>query len=365
MKKIRLLSLALLVIYSFCSCRDYEKEYQALMNELEQKGTLLDSDERRYLLLYEENGDVKANNLDSCWTVFSSKNTCEIYTFHLSVDNNGTIKVIPKTESINLQNDIISYKGEIMGDNDFYISIYPQMLLLKNEYIKYYNYHNNTLYPHLYMIDHTWENSAEWHSMSIDASVLSDKLNMSGLELQPLSGKLTLYFWALSTGEMHKVCNYFKYTNDDYGIEYRVENFNSIGNVRDFYHYVNQEIKNKQRQIYIESEKRNFIKLEDIGEAYSNNSVRADALYKGKRLKIACELSRIENNSGLLTSLGYKYKLTSRYSFLHGGFDIDAYTNDEKFVELNYSANVYMEATFVTNKGGKYVFTDCELIMAE
>lgn len=365
------LYLVLLMTCILSSCRNYKKEFEILKNELNQKGVLLDSKQEFYLLLYEEKGEIKANNLDSCWTIFSPKKTLKTYTYQLSIENNGNVKVTPKIENVNLYDDDISYKGEILGNNKFYIKIYPKMLLEKNENIQFYSYDNdipNIINPILHMTLWNGESNkvgdGEWSPMSINASILSDKLNLSGLELESLPGKLTIYFFARKD-KIIDVSNIMKYTYKDYGIEYRVNNFKSIENIRNFYYFIKEKIIKREKQIYLESEKQNFIKLEDIGKAFSNNSVRAEAQYKGKRLKITCKLDKIRNNDNLLTFLNYKYKLTSSYSLLFGGFNIEAYSNDENFVEFNYPANVYIEATLFSAGRGEYIFTDCNLIMIE
>ena len=50
--------LMLLIACIFSSCRNYTKEFKQLAVELENKGTLIDKNEKLHMVLYEEDGCV-------------------------------------------------------------------------------------------------------------------------------------------------------------------------------------------------------------------------------------------------------------------------------------------------------------------
>lgn len=348
----------------FCSCRNYEKEFKQLVRELEQKGVFLHQEPDSHVAIYEENGCVMSNDLESCKVVFSPEKVFKAYSYQLNVENTGQVNVITKIKDVCLDKNEISYKGSIILTYPLYYHIYisSKKLLDENDNIRGYNCYipTDTLFPDLKTT--TWYNEdkkkdEEWNVISSNASILSDKLNTLGLKLEPLPGKLTMYFKSTSGNKVKEVLNVMKYSCDEYGIEYNIYNFQNIDEVLNFYYYIMMDVK-------IKTEGDDFIKLEDISKAYSDNAVRADALFKGKTLKILCKLEQINNNDNLLMFLNYKYKMTASHSLLFGGIKIEAYSNDENFANINYPANVYMEATLYSAKRG-YVFTDCKMMMVK
>lgn len=375
----------------FCSCRNYTKEFNQLAIELENKGTLIDKNEKLHMLLYEEDGCVKANDLDTSWVVFSPYNQLKTYQYQIDIGNKG-INVTSKIENVKIGD--ISYRRyygrlsdpSIITDNSdklsyFRIIIYPK----ENNNVERYEFDSrnpNLIIPELPTInlnkefgekeDYSYD---DWSSISSDASFISDTLNSlfnsSGIEYENLSGNITIYF-KTKNGKIDKISNVMKYINEDYDMRYKVETFKSIDDVSNFYYNINIEkreyedrIKEIEKREYIEAQKLNYKKFEEIANDYSNNSVRADGFYKGRRLKVACKLYKIEKNNNLFTYLKYKYKLTSGYYLFTEGALIEAYTNDENFVNLNYPSTVYMEATMNERDGSTCIFSDCKLIMNE
>lgn len=120
-----------------------------------------------------------------------------------------------------------------------------------------------------------------------------------------------------------------------------------------------------QEKMIIEEKKKEFINIEDLHDMYVDNAARTDMIYKGKRIKITCKIERMENNNNLLLYTNYNYKLNSKNSFLWGGFNIDAYTNDENFININFPTQIYMDAILVLRDGVDYIFRDCNLYFAE
>ena len=358
--------LSYVMLFSICifsSCRNYEKEFKALKNELEQKGVYLHQAPKSYVVIYEENGCVMSNDLDSCKVVFSPEKMHKAYSYELNVENTGKINVIKKIKDIDLDKNSISYEGSmiITYPTYYHIKISSAKFSIENENIEGYEYfipQSKALSPILKTTKFYNENKEEerWKVVSMNASILSDKLNSLGLALTPLPGKLTMYF-TTKGDEVTEVMNLIKYSCKEYGIEHYLYNFQNFEEIRNFYF-------NKMMEIKVKTEGHNFIKLEDISEEYFKNSVRADALYKEKILKIACDIKSIQNNDNLLLFRNYKYKLTASHSLLFGGIKIEAYTNDENFVNINYPAKIYMETTLKSAKSG-YLFTNCKLIMVE
>ena len=382
--------LMLLIACIFSSCRNYTKEFKQLAFELENKGTLIDKNEKLHMVLYEEDGCVKANDLDTCWIVFSPQNQLNTYKYQLDIDDKG-MHVIAKIENINIKNDIISYgknylsffKSIITDSNGklshFNLTIYPN----DNTNIKWYEYDSrkpNLIIPELHTTSFEKEfgekdnYNNDWNSISIDASFISDKLNTlfnsSEIEHENISGIFTVYF-KTKNGEIEQISNTMKYVNEDYDMRYKVKPFKSIDDISNFYYNINiekrmyeEKMKEIERKKYIESEKKNFIKFEKIANDFSNNSVKASEFYKGKILKVACKLYKIENNNNLFY-WDYKYKLESAYYLFTEGFFIRAYTNDVNFVNLDYPSTVYMETTLSEMDGGTLIFSNCKLIMVE
>lgn len=385
------LYLLLLIASIFCSCRNYTKEFNQLAFELETKGTLIDKNEKLHMVLYEEDGCVKANDLDTCWVVFSPHNQLKTYQYQIYIDNKG-INVTSKIENVNINTNEISYGKNylsslksIITDNDDKLSHFNLTIYRKDNTIKWYEYDSrnpNLIIPELHTTSLNKEfgekndySNDYWNSISSDASFISDTLNSlfnsSEIEYENLSGNITIYF-KTKNGKIDKISDVMKYINEDYDMRYKVETFKSIDDVSNFYYNINigkreyeDRIKEIEKREYIEAQKLNYKKFEEIANDYSNNSVRADGFYKGRRLKVACKLYKIEKNNNLLTYLNYKYKLTSGYYLFTEGALVEAYTNDENFVNLNYPTTVYMEATMNERDGSTCIFSDCKLIMAE
>lgn len=381
------LYLLLLIASIFCSCRNYTKEFKQLTFELETKGTLIDKNEKLHMVLYEEDGCVKANDLDTCWIVFSPQNQLNTYKYQLDIDDKG-IHVIAKIEKINIKNDIISYgknylsssKSIITDSNGklshFNLTIYPN----DNNNIKWYEYDSrksNLIIPELHSTSLEKEfgekdtyNNDYWNSISIDASFISDKLNSlyesSEMKFEPLSGTITVYF-KTNNGKIDQISDVMKYINEDYNIRYKLEDFKGIDAFVNFYYSLNQEIANIQQQMNFEEIKKAFIDISELDKLYSENAARADLLYKGKRVKISCKIEKMQNNNNLITFLNYKYKLIQKRSVLFGGYNIEAYSNDENFINIDFPKKIYMEATMFLreNESIDYYFTDCKLIMTE
>ena len=59
----------------------------------------IDKNEKLHMVLYEEDGCVKANDLDTCWIVFSPQNQLNTYKYQLDIDDKG-MHVIAKIENI-------------------------------------------------------------------------------------------------------------------------------------------------------------------------------------------------------------------------------------------------------------------------
>lgn len=344
----------LLVSCMLPSCRNYKQELKTLASTLNRNGTLIDMNEEVHMLIYAEDGCVKANDMDSCWIVFSPKNPLKTYVYQVSVEEKG-INVIAKKEKINIDKHNISYgkyigySTDIITDDKgnfshFEINIYPK----DNKIIDKYNYdsrNSEMLIPELKTTNLRYEFGEEakdfkemqkdnsWNSISFSASLLSDKLNetynFSGMELEPLPGTLTVYFRANKNGKVEKISDIMKYSSEAYGLLYKVETFKNIDEISNFYYNISMNIREIQRKNYIESEKHNFIKIEDIDKAYKANFVRADEQYKGKIVRVACSLDQIKKNDNIIFFTDYKYKLS--YSNLFG-FDIVAYSNDENLV---------------------------------
>lgn len=384
------LYLLLLTASIFCSCRNYTKEFNQLAFELESKGALIDKNEKLHMVLYEEDGCVKANDLDTCWVVFSPHNQLKTYQYQIDIGNKG-INVTSKIENVKIGD--ISYRRyfgrssdpSIITDNSdklsyFRIIIYPK----ENNNVERYEFDSrnpNLIIPELHTTSLNKEfgekddySNDYWNSISSDASFISDTLNSlfnsSGIEYENLSGNITVYF-KTKNGKIDKISDVMKYINEDYNMRYKVETFKTIDDVSNFYYNINIEkreyeerMKEIERKKYIESEKNNFIKFEQIANDFSNNSVKASEFYKGKRLKVACKLYKIENNNNLFY-WDYKYKLESAYYLFTEGFFIRAYTNDVNFVNLNYPSTVYMETTLSEMDGGTLIFSNCKLIMVE
>ena len=255
------LYLLLLIASIFCSCRNYTKEFKQLTFELETKGTLIDKNEKLHMVLYEEDGCVKANDLDTCWIVFSPQNQLNTYKYQLDIDDKG-IHVIAKIEKINIKNDIISYgknylsssKSIITDSNGklshFNLTIYPN----DNNNIKWYEYDSrksNLIIPELHSTSLEKEfgekdtyNNDYWNSISIDASFISDKLNSlyesSEMKFEPLSGTITVYF-KTNNGKIDQISDVMKYINEDYNIRYKLEDFKGIDAFVNFYYSLNKE----------------------------------------------------------------------------------------------------------------------------
>lgn len=387
------LYLLLLTASIFCSCRNYTKEFNQLAIELENKGTLIDKNEKLHMLLYEENGCVKANDLDTSWVVFSPQNTFKTYTYIPEIGEKG-MNIILKIENINIGKLNISYpkysmdrlhKIKTNSKNQFSHFEFTIHNKENSDEILWYNYDSrnpNLIIPELPTTSLKKEfgekddyNNDYWSSISSDASFISDTLNSlfnsSGIEYENLSGNITIYF-KTKNGMIDKISDVMKYINEDYDMRYKVETFKSIDDVSNFYYNINIEkreyedrIKEIEKREYIEAQKLNYKKFEEIASDYSNNSVRADGFYKGRRLKVVCKLYKIEKNNNLFTYLKYKYKLTSGYYLFTEGALIEAYTNDENFVNLNYPSTIYMEATMNERNGSTCIFSDCKLMMTE
>lgn len=381
------LYLLLLIASIFCSCRNYTKEFKQLTFELETKGTLIDKNEKLHMVLYEEDGCVKANDLDTCWIVFSPQNQLNTYKYQLDIDDKG-IHVIAKIEKINIKNDIISYgknylsssKSIITDSNGklshFNLTIYPN----DNNNIKWYEYDSrksNLIIPELHSTSLEKEfgekdtyNNDYWNSISIDASFISDKLNSlyesSEMKFEPLSGTITVYF-KTNNGKIDQISDVMKYINEDYNIRYKLEDFKGIDAFVNFYYSLNKEIANIQQQMNFEEIKKAFIDISELDKLYSENAARADLLYKGKRVKISCKIEKMQNNNNFITFLNYKYKLIQKRSVLFGGYNIEAYSNDENFINIDFPKKIYMEATMFLRESESidYYFTDCKLIMTE
>ena len=75
----------------------------------------------------------------------------------------------------------------------------------------------------------------------------------------------------------------------------------------------------------------------------------------------------MQNNNNFITFLNYKYKLIQKRSVLFGGYNIEAYSNDENFINIDFPKKIYMEATMFLRESESidYYFTDCKLIMTE
>lgn len=376
----------LLVSCMLPSCRNYKQELKALASTLNRNGTLIDMNEEVHMLIYEEDGCIKANNMDSCWTVFSPKKPLKTYVYQISVEENGKINIITKKEDINLPINNISYgiyssfSNDIKVDNNKFSHIETTIHHKEEGQIRWYYYDSrqpDLVIPELSTVSIFSEfgeeadsyeemRDASWNSVSVNASLLSDKLNETyqslGMELEPLPGTLTVYFRANKNGKVENISNIMKYSSEAYGLLYKVETFKNIDEISNFYYNISMNIREIQRKNYIESEKHNFIKIEDIDKAYKANFVRADEQYKGKIVRVACSLDQIKKNDNIIFFTDYKYKLS--YSNLFG-FDIVAYSNDENLVNLNYPANIYMEATLYSAEKGNYIFTNCQLMMVE
>lgn len=380
------LYLLLLIASIFCSCRNYTKEFNQLAFELETKGTLIDKNEKLHMVLYEEDGCVKANDLDTCWVVFSPHNQLKTYQYQIDIGNKG-INVTSKIENVKIGD--ISYRRyfgrssdpSIITDNSdklsyFRIIIYPK----ENNNVERYEFDSrnpNLIIPELHTTslnkefgekeDYSYD---DWSSISSDASFISDKLNSlyesSEMKFEPLPGTITVYF-KTNNGKIDQISDVMKYVNEDYNIRYKLEDFKGIDAFVNFYYSLNKEIANIQQQMNFEEIKKAFIDISELDKLYSENAARADLLYKGKRVKISCKIEKMQNNNNLITFLNYKYKLIQKRSVLFGGYNIEAYSNDDNFINIDFPRKIYMEATMFLRESESidYYFTDCKLIMTE
>lgn len=382
------LYLLLLIASIFCSCRNYTKEFNQLAYELESKGTLIDKNEKLHMVLYEEDGCVKANDLDTCWVVFSPQNTFKTYTYIPDIGKKG-MNIILKIENINLGKLNISYPkysidrlNKIKTNSKNKFSHFEFTIHNKEncDEILWYNYDSRN--PHLIIPELPTTSIKKefgekddysndyWNSISSDASFISDKLNSlyesSDMKFETLSGTITVYF-KTNNGKIDQISDVMKYVNEDYNIRYKLEDFKGIDAFVNFYYSLNKEIANIQQQMNFEEIKKAFIDISELDKLYSENAARADLLYKGKRVKISCKIEKMQNNNNLITFLNYKYKLIQKRSVLFGGYNIEAYSNDENFINIDFPKKIYMEATMFLreNESIDYYFTDCKLIMTE
>ena len=209
----------------------------------------------------------------------------------------------------------------------------------------------------------------KWYKISQDPFSLSEKFGINNTIWNYVwqeTGMISVYFKVDEyTGKVARVFDKFIYLNEGHNLAYQSKCFSNQSEAVDYFKFINSEITKARRNEEIYFAKQQFIDIDSIANMYHKNSVQADRLYLGKKIKVSMKLNEIKHNDDLLTWIGYKYKSERRYSLLFGGFNIDVYTNDENFVNCSYPLVAYMEANFVYHGDNSYIFTDCKLMMTE
>lgn len=92
--KIRLLYWILLGLIIFSSCKNYKRELHVILNNLENSGIqILDTNMECHTVIYNDNGTIMANNVDTSWVVLSPLSNTYTYSYYLGANTNGGIDV--------------------------------------------------------------------------------------------------------------------------------------------------------------------------------------------------------------------------------------------------------------------------------
>lgn len=396
--KIRLLYWILLGLIIFSSCKNYKRELHVILNNLENSGIqILDTNMECHTVIYNDNGTIMANNVDTSWVVLSPLSNTYTYSYYLGANTNGGIDVKLKKVKIDLLKSTIYHTAKIKLDENKNFSHVLIDLSFRNidsidKETSSYSFNSNfsdILVPKLPTVKlkdefDTGKETNEyyylnkWHKVSENGLNLCNILEVNLEKLYPFymekeqTGEITAYFTINDFGAVENLAEYIKYSNSYYDLYYKFPLIKTTSNASDFFYNINEfmlEVSKQralaQEKMIIEEKKKEFINIEDLHDMYVDNAARTDMIYKGKRIKITCKIERMENNNNLLLYTNYNYKLNSKNSFLWGGFNIDAYTNDENFININFPTQIYMDAILVLRDGVDYIFRDCNLYFAE
>ncbi len=373
-----------LILLSFMtvSCKDYDKAFSEKLNSLQEMGyDILDYNSEIHTVVYNENGVIKLDNLDSCKEIFSYKNTYKTYLYKIDSDSVGKLTVNEIEKEVELRKNFESKASIKLNRSNEYSHVILEIKCkncLKPEYgeqqtdtYRYNTRSRSLLIPILPCVDIVSRLKGKqeekdnpnmlWYEISQDPFSLSYNFvkDYSIWEhVWQKTGKMFVYFQVSQySGRVLRVFDKFLYYNESYDLSYQVNCFNNRGEALDFFKSINNEISTIDF-------KDDFIDIEYLHDKYIENRVQAERLYSGKRLKILIKLNEIKKNDNILRYLGYKYKSEQICSLLFGGHNIEVYTNDENFIKYDYPLVVYMEADFNSYADNQYIFTNCKLVMA-
>ncbi len=156
-------------------------------------------------------------------------------------------------------------------------------------------------------------------------------------------------------------CLYYK--NDIYNkrMVYNLSEFATKRKATNVLKAINDTIKYCQIREYVNQVQKEAVPIYEIAKAY-NNQIAANKKYKNKIVTVECTLDQLVKPD--IFNSKYKYKMRSEYAqFFSVNYNIAAYTDDEKFMELTYPAKVVMRAKLVYGSQTDFYFEDCELLL--